>query len=90
MLRERLIVDVDAFGTDMSLTAEQLQRIRMRGRGLDADGHVLLDARYASRADADLDEVVVLRPVPAHPWPGPATERVGAAAAGDAADRGRR
>lgn len=57
VLRERLIVDVDAFGTDMSLTSQQLQRIRMRGRALDADGHVLLDARYSSRADADLDEV---------------------------------
>ena len=57
VLHERLIVDVDAFGTDMSLTRQQLQRIRSRGRALDADGHVLLDARYSSRADADLDEV---------------------------------
>jgi len=57
VLREPLIVDVDAFGTDMSLTSQQLQRIRMRGRSLNADGHVLLDARYPSRADADLDEV---------------------------------
>ena len=31
----------------------------MRGQGLDADGHVLLDARYASRADSDLDEAAL-------------------------------
>ncbi len=59
VLRERLVVDVDAFGLDLSLTAEQLQRMQMRGQGLDADGHVLLDARYASRADSDLDEAAL-------------------------------
>jgi hypothetical protein len=57
VLRERIVVDVDAFGTGLSLTSEQLRRAQARGRGLDADGHVLIDARYASRADSDLDEV---------------------------------
>jgi len=57
ILRERLVVDVDAFGTGLSLTTEQLRRAQARGRSLGADGHVLIDARYATRADADLDEV---------------------------------
>lgn len=57
VLRERLVIDVDAFGSDLSLTAEQLQRMKARGRGLDTDGHVIIGSRYASRDDADLDEV---------------------------------
>jgi hypothetical protein len=57
VLRERLVVDVDAFGADLSLSPEQLARIRRHGRGLDRDGHLLLDARYRSRAEADLDDV---------------------------------
>jgi hypothetical protein len=57
VLRERLVVDTDAFGVDLSMNSQQLERLRRADRGLDADGHVLLDARYTSREDADLDEV---------------------------------
>ncbi|MGI8333689.1 hypothetical protein ACRYCC_27385 [Actinomadura scrupuli] len=56
VLRERLVVDIDAFGQGLSTTRTQLDRLRQRGRWLDADGHVLLDAQYATRRDADLDE----------------------------------
>lgn len=56
VLRERLVVDVDAFGQDLSATRARLDRLRQRGRWLDADGHLLLDARYATRLDADLGE----------------------------------
>jgi hypothetical protein len=56
VLTERLVVDVDAFGQDFSLTRVRLDRLRQRGRWLNADGHLLLDAQYATRSDADLDE----------------------------------
>lgn len=56
VLTERLVVDVDAFGQGLSTTHARLDRLRRRGRWLDADGHLLLEARYASRRDADLDE----------------------------------
>ncbi|WP_066946619.1 hypothetical protein [Microtetraspora fusca] len=57
VLRERLVIDVDAFGQGFSATMTRLDRLRQRGRWLDADGHVLLDARYATRRDADLDDI---------------------------------
>ncbi len=56
VLTERLVADVDAFGQDFSTTSTRLQRLRQRGQWLDAAGHLLLDARYATRRDADLDE----------------------------------
>ncbi|MFI7227481.1 hypothetical protein ACIBO5_30075 [Nonomuraea angiospora] len=56
VLRERLVIDVDAFGQGFSATLARLDRLRHRGRWLDADGHILLDARYATRHDADLDD----------------------------------
>jgi hypothetical protein len=56
VLAERLVVDVDAFGQDFSLTRVRLDRLRQRGRWLDTDGHLLLDAQYATPCDADLDE----------------------------------
>jgi hypothetical protein len=56
VLRERLVVDVDAFGQDFSVTRARLNRLRQRGRWLNAEGHLLLDAQYATRRDADLDE----------------------------------
>jgi len=55
VLTERLVIDVDAFGQGFSATRERLDRLRRR-RWLDADGHLLLNARYASHRDADLDE----------------------------------
>ncbi|GAB2740884.1 hypothetical protein [Amycolatopsis magusensis] len=59
VLRERLVADVDAFGQDFSLTRPRLDRLRRRGRWLDADGHLLLDARYHSRSEADLDDTTL-------------------------------
>lgn len=56
VLTERLVVDHDAFGADFSVTSAQLDRMRRRGRWLDANGHLIVDARYASRRDADLGE----------------------------------
>lgn len=57
ILRERLLVDFDAFGAGFCVSPKQLQRLRRRQRGMDADGHLLLDARYPDRASADLDDV---------------------------------
>ncbi|MEY9937592.1 hypothetical protein [Streptacidiphilus sp. MAP5-3] len=57
VLRERLVVDVDAFGQGLSTTQTRLDRLRRRGRWLDADGHLLLNGQYDSQRDADLDEV---------------------------------
>lgn len=59
VLRERLVIDVDAFGEGFSTTPARFDRLRQRGRWLDADGHVLLDAIYATRHDADLDEIAL-------------------------------
>ncbi|GAA1738351.1 hypothetical protein [Nonomuraea bangladeshensis] len=56
VLRERLVIDADAFGQGFSATLAHLDRLRQRGRWLDASGHVLLDARYATRRDANLDD----------------------------------
>ena len=53
--RERLVLDFDAFGQGFSATPQRLDRIRRRG-WLDPHEHLLLNARYASRQDADLDE----------------------------------
>lgn len=57
ILRERLLVDFDAFGAGFCVSPKQLQRLQRKQRGMDADGHLLLDARYPDRATADLDDV---------------------------------
>ncbi|WP_394619089.1 hypothetical protein JNUCC0626_08320 [Lentzea sp. JNUCC 0626] len=56
VLRERLVIDVDAFGHGLSVTDTQLVRLSRQGRVLDEFGHVVIDARYGSREEADLDE----------------------------------
>jgi len=55
-LRERLIIDVDAFGAGLSLTPTQVARMARRGRVVDPDGHLVVDARYPSPVEADMDE----------------------------------
>ncbi|MCE7001631.1 hypothetical protein LWC34_02060 [Kibdelosporangium philippinense] len=54
---ERLVIDVDAFGQGLSTTTSQLDRLRRRGKWLDAYGHLVLTATYASPSDAKLDDV---------------------------------
>ncbi len=56
VLSERLVVDIDAFGTETVTTRGRFDRLRQRGRWLDADGHLLLDARYPSAADAEASD----------------------------------
>ena len=55
-LSERLVVDVDAFGAETVTTRARLDRVRQRGRWLDADGHLFLDARYPSAVDAEASD----------------------------------
>ena len=54
VLTERLVVDFDAFGPAFVATQAKLDRLRRRGRWLDADGHLLLEARYAGAEDAEV------------------------------------
>jgi hypothetical protein len=56
VLRERLVVDFDAFGSGLSRTRQQLARLRRQQRVLNQQGHLIVEARYESRAEADLDE----------------------------------
>jgi hypothetical protein len=53
VLTERLVVDFDAFGPALVAIPAKLDRLRRRGKWLDADGHLLLEARYASAEDAE-------------------------------------
>jgi len=53
VLTERLVVDFDAFGPALIATQAKLDRLRRRGKWLDADGHLLLQGRYASAEDAE-------------------------------------
>jgi len=53
VLTERLVVDFDAFGPALVATPAKLDRLRRRGKWLDADGHLLLQARYCSAEDAE-------------------------------------
>lgn len=55
--RERLVVDFDAFGTGLCATSKQIDRLRRKQRGMDADGHLLLDACYPDRVTANLDDM---------------------------------
>ncbi|MEU0112772.1 hypothetical protein ABZ137_03360 [Streptomyces bobili] len=56
VLHERLVIDPDAFGEGLSADATQLARMRRKSRWLDARGHLVVDAQYASAAEADLDD----------------------------------
>ena len=53
VLTERLVVDFDAFGPALVATPAKLDRLRRRGRWIDADGHLLLQARYPNAEDAE-------------------------------------
>ncbi|RSN33167.1 hypothetical protein DL990_14245 [Amycolatopsis sp. WAC 01416] len=57
LLRELLVIDTDVFGLGFSPTHSQLDRARRAGRAMNGDGHLVYNAKYASREDADLDEV---------------------------------
>jgi hypothetical protein len=57
VLTERLVCDFDAFGQGISAARDRLDRFRARGRWLDADGHLLVEARYAAAEAAELDDV---------------------------------
>jgi hypothetical protein len=56
VLTELLVVDFDAFGAALVATPAKLDRLRRRGRRLDADGHLRLDARYATADDAEASD----------------------------------
>lgn len=57
LLDERLVPDFDAFGSALAATPAKLDRLRRRGRWLDADGHLQLQARYQSAEDAEVSDV---------------------------------
>ncbi|MFD8913691.1 hypothetical protein [Streptomyces sp. NPDC059575] len=54
--RELLVPDIHAFGPALSLSPAQLQRLRIRRRWVNEDGHVVVDARYPSRDAARRDD----------------------------------
>ncbi|HET6319511.1 MAG TPA: hypothetical protein VFG86_23890 [Chloroflexota bacterium] len=55
VVRERLVLDPDAFGPGFSATVSQLDRLRRHARWLDEYGHLVIDAVYADQ-DAELDD----------------------------------
>jgi hypothetical protein len=57
VLTERHVVDFDAFGPGLVATSAKLDRLRRRGKWLDSDGHLLLEARYASAEDAEAADI---------------------------------
>lgn len=57
VLHERLVVDFDAFGPGLCATPTQLDRLRRKHRGMDADGHLLVRSSYPGRSAAGLDDV---------------------------------
>lgn len=59
VLRERLVLDMDVFGLAPSPT--QLARLKRRGRWLNDDGHLLVDSRYTTAEQAELDDVAFYR-----------------------------
>ncbi|MET8980501.1 hypothetical protein ABZX85_33325 [Streptomyces sp. NPDC004539] len=55
--RELLVPDPHAFGSGLSLTAAQLQRLRSHRRWLNEDGHIVVDACYPSPETARSDDL---------------------------------
>ncbi|MGK5545527.1 hypothetical protein ACSNOH_12445 [Streptomyces sp. URMC 127] len=51
--RELLVPDLTAFGPALELSEAKLKRFRTRRKWLNQDGHVIVDARYASVQDAE-------------------------------------
>jgi hypothetical protein len=56
VLKERLVIDCDAFGKSLVTSQAQWDRLRRRGKWLDGSGHLLLDAQYDSADDAETDD----------------------------------
>ncbi|MGQ4419570.1 hypothetical protein ACN6LA_007001, partial [Streptomyces sp. SAS_269] len=54
--RELLVPDLMAFGPALQLDETKLKRFRARRKWLNEDGHVVVDARYASAPQAALDD----------------------------------
>ncbi|MFC9096925.1 hypothetical protein [Streptomyces sp. NPDC057072] len=54
--RELLVPDLTAFGPALQLGEAKLKRFRARQKWLNKDGHVVVDARYASAPEAGLDD----------------------------------
>ncbi|MFC8389789.1 hypothetical protein [Streptomyces sp. NPDC057238] len=54
--RELLVPDLTAFGSALQLPEAKLKRFRARQKWLNKDGHVVVDARYASAHEAALDD----------------------------------
>ncbi|WP_392973118.1 hypothetical protein [Streptomyces sp. LN245] len=54
--RELLVPDLTAFGPALQLDETKLKRFRARGRWLNEDGHVVVNARYVSAPEAALDD----------------------------------
>ena len=55
-VRERLVVDFDAFGSGLAGNPSQLCRWRRQGKWVDSRGHVHVGASYPSSEQADLDD----------------------------------
>ncbi|MFF3963023.1 hypothetical protein ACFYZI_15780 [Streptomyces griseorubiginosus] len=55
--REMLVPDLHAFGPALSLSPTQLHRLRMRGRWINEDGHVVVDVCYPSTEAARRDDL---------------------------------
>ncbi|MFJ1881893.1 hypothetical protein [Streptomyces sp. NPDC088137] len=55
--RELLVPDLHAFGPALSLSPSQLHRLRMRGRWINEDGHVVVDVCYPSPEAARRDDL---------------------------------
>lgn len=56
VLTERLVLDFDAFGVALVATPSKLDRLRRRGKWLDADGHLVIEAQYVSAEDAEVGD----------------------------------
>ncbi|GAA2115981.1 hypothetical protein GCM10009802_16220 [Streptomyces synnematoformans] len=55
--RELLVPDLHAFGPGLSLSPAQLHRLHSRQRWINADGHILVEAVYASKETAAQDDL---------------------------------
>ncbi|WP_147268633.1 hypothetical protein [Sphaerisporangium album] len=54
---ERIVADFHAFGQELTVTRARLERLRRRGRGLNADGHLLVRSRYPTAVGAAADDL---------------------------------
>ncbi|MCQ4202447.1 hypothetical protein M4J06_006869 [Streptomyces coelicoflavus] len=54
--RELLVPDLTVFGPALQLPEGKIKRFRTRQKWLNKDGHVVVDARYTSASEAELDD----------------------------------